>query len=110
MSIIKFKSTVQTPKVVIIVAALVNAANALGLKEDMFVTSCNDSVHAKGSAHYTDEAADFRLHHLQPADKHRLADALKARLGSTFTVLIEDEGLPNEHLHCQVAIAFRRSK
>jgi hypothetical protein len=73
----------------------------LGLKADMLVTSGNDKVHAKGSKHYTDEALDFRTHHLTTTDKQALKAALKARLGRDFDVIIEDENGPNEHMHAE---------
>ena len=101
MSLLKFKSTVIVPRTVIIAAALINAANVLGLTVDMLVTSGNDSTHMPGSAHYKDEALDFRTKHLTPESKHALVTQVKARLGSSFDIILEDENGPNEHLHCE---------
>ena len=101
MSLIKFKSSVLVPRTVIIAAAAVNAANVLGFTETMFVTSGNDSIHSRGSKHYTDEALDFRTHHLSTAKKHAWKVEIKRRLGKSFDVILEDEGQPNEHLHVE---------
>lgn len=100
-SLLKFKNTVVVPKVVIIAGAAINAANVVGLKVDMLVTSGNDSVHARGSKHYTDEALDFRTKHLTTNAKHAWSAELKRRLGRDFDVILEDEGGPNEHLHVE---------
>jgi hypothetical protein len=101
MSLLKFQAGVQVPWVCYIAAATVNAANVLGLKVDMLVTSGNDKVHARGSKHYTDEALDFRTKHLKSADKLALRNAVKQRLGREFDVILEDEGGNNEHLHVE---------
>lgn len=100
-SLIRFQSGVQVPWVCYIVAACVNAANVLGLKVDMLVTSGNDKVHARGSKHYTDEALDLRTKHLKSEDKHKLRTEVKRRLGRDFDVILEDEGGTNEHLHVE---------
>lgn len=101
MSLLKFQSGVKVPWVCIIAGAAINAANVLGLKVDMLVTSGNDKVHARGSKHYTDEALDFRTKHLLPADKLAFRNAVKGRLGRDFDVILEDENGPNEHLHVE---------
>lgn len=107
MAFLKFAGSVKVPKTVIIAAATINTANALGLTQDVLVTAGNNGVHARGSAHYTDEALDIRSHNFSTEDKHKFVETLRTRLGREYTVLLEDEGLPNEHIHCQVAIAFR---
>ena len=72
MSYLKFKAGVVVPRVTIIAAALINAANSLGFDVDMLVTSGNDGEHIEGSKHYVDEALDFRTKHLSPKDKRNL--------------------------------------
>ena len=96
-SLLRFQSGVQAPWVCYIAAACVNAANVLGLKVDMLVTSGNDKVHARGSKHYTDEALDFRTKHLTPADQQRLRTEVKRRLGRDFDVVLESDHLHVEH-------------
>lgn len=100
-SLLKFKNTVIVPKVVIIAGAAINAANVVGLKADMLVTSGNDSVHARGSKHYADEALDFRTKHLSEGQKHAWRMELKRRLGRDYDVILEDENGTNEHLHVE---------
>jgi hypothetical protein len=100
-SLLRFKAGVVVPKVTIIAAALVNAANQLGLTKDMVVTSGNDSQHKIGSLHYSDCALDFRTKHLTSVEKRQLLTALKRRLGPAYQVLLEDEGLRNEHGHAE---------
>jgi hypothetical protein len=99
--LIKFLSTVVVPKVTIIACAAINAANVLGLKVDMFVTSGNDKTHKPGSKHYTNEALDFRTKHMTRFDKHAFVDELKRRLGKSYDVILEDEGGVNEHCHAE---------
>lgn len=69
---------------------------------DLVVTSLNDSKHGTGSRHFVDEAADVRSHSFASAvDRRAFRELLANRLGPRFTVLLEDEGLPNEHFHIQ---------
>ena len=101
MALLRFKSTVKVPKVVIIASAVVNAANTLVLP-DMLCTSGNDSMHKIGSKHYSDEALDFRTKHLSPPSvKRKLVAEIKRRLGADYDVILESEGQANEHLHIE---------
>lgn len=100
MALIKLKSTVRTPKVVVIVCAVVNTANILGLP-DMLVTSGNDSKHKKGSKHYSDEALDFRTKHLTSEQKHKLVLMVRTRLGKDYDVILEFENKADEHVHIE---------
>mgnify|MGYP001589919728 CR=1 FL=1 len=100
-SLLKFQTAVRVPWVCYIAAATVNAANVLGLKADMLVTSGNDKIHMKKSKHYSDEALDFRTKHLAPAEKTALRNEVKRRLGKDFDAILEDEGGDNEHLHVE---------
>jgi hypothetical protein len=100
-ALLKFKSGVVVPKVCIIAAAVVNAANVLGLSVDMVVTAGRDGKHMVGSKHGTDEALDFRTHHLTLDQKKALRTAVKSRLGAGYDVILESLGKPNEHLHVE---------
>lgn len=101
MASLKFKAGVKVSKQAVIAVAFINATNQLSLKEDMLVTSGNDSSHMPGSKHYSDEALDFRTKHLSADDKHALRDTVKKRLGRDYDVVLESEGLTNEHLHIE---------
>jgi hypothetical protein len=68
---------------------------------NLIITSANDSVHAKNSRHYTNEALDLRTHNLQSPEEVQMI--LKSKLGHKFTVLYEYPGLPNAHIHMQPA-------
>lgn len=77
---------------------------------DLVITSANDSVHREGSRHYTDEALDLRTHNFEPShmNKHAFSTLLASHLNAHpildnhFTVILEDEGTDNEHIHAQV--------
>jgi hypothetical protein len=95
---IKFRGSVITPKVVIIVAAVANAAAELRLPGDIYVTSGNDGQHMPGSKHYTDEALDFRSRHLTAEQQAAWVLAIRRRLGSHYDVVLEHNP---EHLHVE---------
>jgi hypothetical protein len=101
VSLLKFKETVVVAKTAIIAAAVVNAANVMKIPADMLVTSGNDGEHMKGSKHYTNEALDFRTHHLCDADKQGLLMRVIERLGKDYDAFIEDLNGSNEHLHIE---------
>jgi hypothetical protein len=69
--------------------------------EGLVITSGSDSQHMTGSKHYTGEALDLRSKTLG-ARKPVVIATLRIELGPQFTVLLEGEGTPNEHLHIQV--------
>jgi hypothetical protein len=69
--------------------------------EGLVITSGSDSTHMAGSKHYTGEAIDLRSKTLG-ALKPTVVSTLRAELGSQFTVLLEHEGKPQEHVHIQV--------
>lgn len=96
MALLKFKPTVVVPKVTIIAAAVINAANAMGLEKDMTVTSGNDSDHMIGSKHYSDEALDFRTKHLSKEQVTLLAAGVRSRLGPKYQAIVE-----SDHLHVE---------
>jgi hypothetical protein len=70
--------------------------------EGLVITSGSDSTHMAGSKHYTGEAIDLRSKTLNQTSKSGLIGTLRAELGSQFTVLLEHDGQPNEHVHIQV--------
>lgn len=75
--------------------------------EDLTITSVNDSTHSKNSKHYSGQALDIRSKNFPSKDsKHRFIQALGEDLHGTgtglYTILLEDEGKANEHIHVQV--------
>lgn len=101
MSLLLIKNTAKVPRTLIIAAAVVNSANVLKINVDMIITSGNDGKHMLNSKHYTDEALDFRTHHLEPSMKEQLEREVKLRLGSDYDVILEDLNGPNEHMHVE---------
>ena len=75
---IRFKTSVVCPKSAIIIAAVANAREELGLGQT-YVTSMNDSVHMRGSRHYQDEAVDFRTRDLTAEQVQTWAKAVRRR-------------------------------
>lgn len=98
---LKFKAGVKVPRVCVIAAAAVNAANQCELGMELVVTSGNDSLHMRGSRHYVDEALDFRTKTFSKVDKAAWIAAFKKRLGPAYQIILEGEGTPNEHLHVE---------
>lgn len=69
----------------------------------LVITSAYDGQHAANSKHYKGEALDVRAHDFADAERlHAFRAELEETLGPQFTVLLEDEGGENEHLHLQV--------
>lgn len=68
------------------------------------ITSANDfSGHASNSAHYVGAAVDLRIKDIGNLyTRKNLAKVVKMRLDDRFTVLHEDIGSDNEHLHVQL--------
>lgn len=87
------------PKSLTITAALANAGVELGL--EMTITVGRNGTHQVGSKHGTDEALDFRTHHLTTSQRVALVRVLRRRLGPAYDVIVEDVGLPNEHGHAE---------
>jgi hypothetical protein len=83
-----------------IVMALLRIEDIYGQQgKEMWITSCNDKTHEAGSKHYDGKAVDLRSHELQ--NPELTAAYIKTALGPQFTVLYEDAGLPNAHIHIQ---------
>jgi hypothetical protein len=92
------------------------AETAPGIPNEIVITSVNDSKHSVGSRHYTNEAIDIRTHNFRTRETKRwFRGELEKELSrhplpqssNKFRVLLEDEGLPNEHLHVQVRKGMR---
>lgn len=98
---LKFKAGVIVPKVVIIAAAVINAANELSFAGDVTVTSGSDPGHMHGSKHYTNEALDVRSKTVPTALKHKWLAVIKRRLGRDYDVILEHEGKAQEHFHIE---------
>jgi conjugal transfer mating pair stabilization protein TraG len=64
------------------------------------ITSANDGQHSEKSLHYSGNALDFRTKDYL-GDKMALVDSIRTALGPDFDVVLEDEGLPNEHVHLE---------
>ncbi len=70
---------------------------------ELVITSMNDGKHMEGSRHYTDEAIDIRTHNFESREqKIEFCMRFGDMLGPKFTVLLENFGKPNEHIHVQV--------
>lgn len=74
-------------------------ALAQGQGVDLWITSCRDSKHGRGSLHYVGLALDLRSKNL--SDKHDFVRDLGAALGRQYDVLLEAEGKRNEHIHVE---------
>ena len=101
MSLLKIKNGVKVSRQVLIAAAVVNAANILGLSVDMVITSGLEGQHKPGSLHSVGKALDFRTKHLSKPDTHALIAEGHKRLGAEYQVILEAEGKANEHLHIE---------
>lgn len=91
--------TVMTPEMLEAETVADVLCRALG--HDCICTSANDGHHGDHSLHYQNQARDFRTHHMPPMDKTVFKNFVKKALGSSYDVLIEDLGGPNEHLHVE---------
>lgn len=67
------------------------------------MTSANDSEeHHAQSAHYRNQAVDFRANDLNEREALKVRDALRNVLGPKFLVLLEFTGTQRQHLHIQL--------
>ena len=68
------------------------------------ITSGNDSdKHGERSAHYACAAVDIRIKDVENLGTRKvIAQKIRDELGSRYTVLHEDVGMANEHLHVQL--------
>ena len=90
------------PGLLVILAGIQQLSVEFG--EDIEVTSGSDGHHLKKplSRHYKFEAVDIRSHNWDLKRKLAIKTRLEQILGDKFTVLLEDVGLANEHMHIQV--------
>jgi hypothetical protein len=94
-----------TGDLIVILDALVRADEdpVDGQPADLMVTSINDSTHMPTSKHYLDKAVDVRSNSFRD-DKavKAFTSMIGLSLGARYTVLYEDAGTPNAHIHIQV--------
>lgn len=92
-----------TPDLVWLLAALLAVQTHPDVpSEGLVITSGSDGTHLPTSKHYTGQALDVRSHTFASrAAKRRFQAAWLAALGPGYTVLLEQEGTPNEHFHAQ---------
>lgn len=94
-----------TPAMMRMLNVLYTQAKHVTDVDSIVITSANDSLHMKDSRHYKDEALDLRTHHFSSSQAVELfANELRIAFSSAFTVLHEDKGGPNDHLHIQPKI------
>lgn len=94
---LKFKEGVQltiTKPINKLLDAVTLACTEFGV--DAVVTSGTDGKHGKQSKHYTAEAIDLRIFHLE-VDRHQpLVKRLKEILGKDFDIVLE-----SDHVHLE---------
>lgn len=76
---------------------------------DTVVTGGIEGTHGTYSAHYRGMALDFRSQHIPYAKRGLVYDTLcknfgcdHAGKGTTYDVLWENQGTPNEHFHVEI--------
>lgn len=69
--------------------------------EGLVITAGTNGHHMTGSKHYTGQAIDLRSKSFVSRDKQAFTEALRRQVGPLYTVLLESEGLANEHWHLQ---------
>lgn len=89
------------PAMAPVIAAVAEAANALGLPKPV-ITSGNDSSHKQGSLHFQDRALDFRGNNITIAQGKALRTKVAGKVGADYDVLFETFANPaNNHLHVE---------
>ena len=69
---------------------------------DCVITSANDSGHGWGSLHFAGAALDYRTNTVPDlVVKQELQLTIASALGEDFDVILENVGLPQEHLHVE---------
>lgn len=66
-----------------------------------FCTSIRDEGHAPNSYHYYGRAGDWRTNDMTTEAKRRAEQEMQEELGDDWTVKLEYEDEPNEHIHAQ---------
>src|SRR3990167_10939923 len=99
---VRFKKLTPELKHIIDVLYDLNEQRIPNYPEDWIVTSINDSEHKIDSKHYKNKALDLRSKNFSSSNiKHEFKHMLSFKLEDKFTVLLESEGLDNEHFHIQ---------
>ncbi len=94
---LKFKEGVElriTKPINKLFDAVVTACNELCV--DAVVTSGTDGKHGEHSKHYTAEAIDLRIFHIQPQFHQTLVKRCKELLGKDFDIVLE-----SDHVHLE---------
>ncbi len=66
------------------------------------ITAGTNGQHAENSKHHTGEAFDIRSHDMDESKQAQFRESVTMALGmEKFTLLLEDQGRPNEHWHLQ---------
>lgn len=86
------------PPVVSILAAASNVSERLRITIRITDTIGNGK-HGRWSLHYSLRACDFGSK--EHANKQAIVAELKKELGQGYDVILEDEGLDNEHIHVE---------
>ena len=75
---------------------------------ECIITSARDSSHSTKSKHYTGNALDYRLRHLESVKAiDDLFKIIQLSLTSEFDVLVEDIGTDHPHLHLEYDPDYR---
>ena len=80
---------------------IARAAVALSSYGTVTITSVLDGKHMQGSLHHEGRAIDLRSKHIPRKDLLQAHASLKASMGPDWDVLLEKQGLPNEHFHIE---------
>lgn len=77
--------------------------SVLGPLYQPVITSANDGEeHHLKSAHYRNQAIDFRANNMRIGHAQQVQKKLQHVLGGDFLVLLESVGTPNQHFHIQI--------
>lgn len=116
---IYFKETVRIVKYSFALHHILNCLHEIDrqpsndMPAEIWITSIHDSQHMPASKHYRDEAVDLRSknfpdHTAKQNFITRFLNTLNSHeeYPDCFSVLFENEGTPNEHIHAQVRKGF----
>ena len=99
----KVRFTELTPALVRIESALLDVAATRTDPDVIWITAIQNGKHMPTSWHYRNAALDFFTERgVAFVDVESFVADLRLALGPAFTVLHEDAGTPNEHVHTQV--------
>jgi len=82
------------PQVVLALIIVNEVYNSYGV--DLVITSANDSIHSRGSLHYSGNAVDLRTRTLREEDRPTVAEEIQRRLNKDFDVVLE-----SDHIHLE---------